>query len=173
MNSIALNPKHTFTTPQIPQPIAETQSGAATLSKTIDTQANLKSGESFPMQAVVHRNSSKFTTSHALFKLALLVKNQTTSHRGGADGFVRRATRQFRKATWSEVLVYNVKTNEEIWIPRRFLGEVSTRAGGSLWIISSSSVNVRPIRGVARRVEKSSPSCGHLGDGQIRRLPSG
>src|SRR5438046_8555799 len=31
----------------------------------------------------------------------------------------------FRKATWSEVLVYNVKTNEEIWIPRRFLGELS------------------------------------------------
>src|SRR5206468_5529562 len=31
----------------------------------------------------------------------------------------------YRKATWSEVLVYNVKTNEEIWIPRRFLGELS------------------------------------------------
>src|SRR6266480_572766 len=31
----------------------------------------------------------------------------------------------FRKATWSEVLVYNVKTSEEIWIPRRFMGEVS------------------------------------------------
>src|SRR5713226_3035908 len=31
----------------------------------------------------------------------------------------------FRKATWSEILVYNVKTTEEIWIPRRFIGEVS------------------------------------------------
>jgi hypothetical protein len=31
----------------------------------------------------------------------------------------------FRKATWSEILVHNVKTNEELWIPRRFLGEVS------------------------------------------------
>jgi hypothetical protein len=31
----------------------------------------------------------------------------------------------YRKATWSEVLVYNVKTNEELWIPRRFLGELS------------------------------------------------
>lgn len=31
----------------------------------------------------------------------------------------------FRKATWSEILVYNVKTHEELWIPRRFLGEVS------------------------------------------------
>ena len=31
----------------------------------------------------------------------------------------------FRKATWSEILVYNVKTSQEIWIPRRFMGEVS------------------------------------------------
>jgi hypothetical protein len=31
----------------------------------------------------------------------------------------------FRKATWSEILVHNVKTNEELWIPRRFLGEIS------------------------------------------------
>ena len=31
----------------------------------------------------------------------------------------------FRKATWSEILVVNCKTGNEIWIPRRFLGEVS------------------------------------------------
>jgi hypothetical protein len=31
----------------------------------------------------------------------------------------------FRKATWSEILVYNVKSGEEIWIPRRFIGELS------------------------------------------------
>ena len=31
----------------------------------------------------------------------------------------------FRRATWSEVLVVNCKIGEEIWIPRRFLGEVS------------------------------------------------
>jgi hypothetical protein len=31
----------------------------------------------------------------------------------------------FRKATWSEVLVVNCKSSEEIWIPRRFLGEIS------------------------------------------------
>jgi len=31
----------------------------------------------------------------------------------------------FRKATWSEIQVYNVKTHEELWIPRRFLGEIS------------------------------------------------
>ncbi len=31
----------------------------------------------------------------------------------------------FRKATWSEILVVNCKSGAEIWIPRRFLGEVS------------------------------------------------
>ena len=31
----------------------------------------------------------------------------------------------FRKVTWSEILVYNVKAKEEIWIPRRFIGELS------------------------------------------------
>jgi hypothetical protein len=32
---------------------------------------------------------------------------------------------QFRRATWSEILVVNTKTTQEIWIPRRFLGEIS------------------------------------------------
>jgi len=31
----------------------------------------------------------------------------------------------FRKATWSEIQVVNCKTSTEIWIPRRFIGEVS------------------------------------------------
>ncbi|MBI1785999.1 MAG: hypothetical protein HYR60_00330 [Acidobacteria bacterium] len=31
----------------------------------------------------------------------------------------------YRKATWSEILVENAKTHQELWIPRRFLGEVS------------------------------------------------
>jgi hypothetical protein len=31
----------------------------------------------------------------------------------------------FRKATWSEILVVNCKSAAEIWIPRRFMGEVS------------------------------------------------
>jgi hypothetical protein len=30
----------------------------------------------------------------------------------------------FRKATWSEILVVNCKSGSEIWIPRRFIGEV-------------------------------------------------
>jgi len=31
----------------------------------------------------------------------------------------------FRKATWSEILVVNCKSGVEVWIPRRFVGEVS------------------------------------------------
>lgn len=31
----------------------------------------------------------------------------------------------FRKATWSEILVVNCKSAAEIWIPRRYIGEVS------------------------------------------------
>lgn len=31
----------------------------------------------------------------------------------------------FQKATWSEILVLNAKSGAEIWVPRRFLGEVS------------------------------------------------
>jgi hypothetical protein len=31
----------------------------------------------------------------------------------------------FRKATWSELLVVNRTTKQEVWIPRRYLGEVS------------------------------------------------
>src|SRR5690242_19923739 len=31
----------------------------------------------------------------------------------------------YRKATWSEILVVNCKSGSEVWIPRRFLGEVS------------------------------------------------
>lgn len=31
----------------------------------------------------------------------------------------------FRKATWSEIQVVNCRSNEEVWISRRFLGEVS------------------------------------------------
>jgi hypothetical protein len=31
----------------------------------------------------------------------------------------------YEKSTWSEVLVHNTKTGQSIWIPRRFVGEVS------------------------------------------------
>lgn len=31
----------------------------------------------------------------------------------------------YRKATWSEVLVENTRTHEEVWIPRRYLGDIT------------------------------------------------
>ncbi|MBI1896998.1 MAG: hypothetical protein HYS04_10815 [Acidobacteria bacterium] len=31
----------------------------------------------------------------------------------------------FQRSTWSEVLVLNRKTSSELWVPRRFLGEIS------------------------------------------------
>src|SRR5579859_5679695 len=31
----------------------------------------------------------------------------------------------FRRGTWSEILVLNSRSNLEVWIPRRFLGEIS------------------------------------------------
>jgi hypothetical protein len=31
----------------------------------------------------------------------------------------------YRSASWSEVLVRNTKTNEEVWVPRRYVGEIS------------------------------------------------
>jgi len=31
----------------------------------------------------------------------------------------------YRKSTWSEILVMNCKSGQEVWIPRRFVGEVS------------------------------------------------
>ena len=31
----------------------------------------------------------------------------------------------FRRATWSEILVANTKTKNEIWVPRRFVGDMS------------------------------------------------
>ena len=32
---------------------------------------------------------------------------------------------KFLRATWSEMLVLNTKSSSEIWVPRRFVGEVS------------------------------------------------
>ncbi|MEJ7606443.1 MAG: hypothetical protein WKF37_09275 [Bryobacteraceae bacterium] len=32
---------------------------------------------------------------------------------------------RYRKATWSEILVVNTKSGEEVWVPRRFVGQIS------------------------------------------------
>jgi hypothetical protein len=39
---------------------------------------------------------------------------------------IERNKWQYRKATWTDVLVVNARTGLEIWIPRRFLGEISS-----------------------------------------------
>lgn len=38
---------------------------------------------------------------------------------------VERNEWTYHQATWSEILVTNVHTGQEVWVPRRFLGEVS------------------------------------------------
>lgn len=38
---------------------------------------------------------------------------------------IERNEWRYRKATWSEILVVNCKSGEEVWIPRRFVGDVS------------------------------------------------
>ena len=32
----------------------------------------------------------------------------------------------YKRETWSEILVSNSKTGEEVWIPRHFVGRIST-----------------------------------------------
>ena len=32
---------------------------------------------------------------------------------------------KFLRATWSEILVHNTKSESEVWVPRRFVGEIS------------------------------------------------
>jgi hypothetical protein len=39
---------------------------------------------------------------------------------------IERNEWMFRRATWSELLVVNCKSGEEVWIPRRFVGEISS-----------------------------------------------
>lgn len=33
---------------------------------------------------------------------------------------------RYKQATWSEVMVVNTQSNEELWVPRRYLGELSS-----------------------------------------------
>ena len=42
-----------------------------------------------------------------------------------AIGNIRHNQWVYRRATWSEILVANSRTGEEIWVPRQFVGEVS------------------------------------------------
>ena len=42
-----------------------------------------------------------------------------------AIGNVRHNQWVYRRATWSEILVVNSRSAEELWVPRQFVGEVS------------------------------------------------
>lgn len=85
----------------------------------------------------------------------------------------------YRKASWSEILVFNPQSNQEIWISRRFIGEVSRidepvvivgltkeleyRAGMILpherrVIAMPLAVNEGPRAGVAPRLEPQRPA---------------
>ncbi|PWT97166.1 MAG: hypothetical protein C5B51_31960 [Terriglobia bacterium] len=83
----------------------------------------------------------------------------------------------FRKATWSEVLVVNCKSSVEIWIPRRFLGEISRAddpvlivglnkeleyKGGSVWPVQRRVIEMPVAVGgsstVGVEVERTEPA---------------
>jgi len=42
-----------------------------------------------------------------------------------AIGNIRHNQWIYRRASWSEILVVNCRTGEEIWVPRQFVGEIS------------------------------------------------
>ena len=94
---------------KIPQLIASTQSGAATASKIIDTQATLKSGrEAFlcwPRFIGIHQNSShpllNWLCWSEITPQATQLPNLCTARGGGADGFVCRAARRSMFHTFS------------------------------------------------------------------------
>lgn len=100
----------------------------------------------------------------------------------------------FQKATWSEILVVNSKSNLEVWVPRRFVGEVSRvdepvmivglkreleYRAGTLWpherrvIEMPKAVNdsPRPESGEKEPSPKPAPVVGiRLGDGAESRI---
>jgi len=85
----------------------------------------------------------------------------------------------YRQATWSEILVINAETGQEVWVPRRFLGEVSRvddpvlivglnkeleYSAGAVWphrrrvIEMPIAVNDRPTSVVAGTDERRGPA---------------
>jgi hypothetical protein len=85
----------------------------------------------------------------------------------------------YRQATWSEILVVNAHSGQEVWVPRRFLGEVSTvddpvlivglnkeleYSGGAVWphrrhvIEMPIAVNDRPVTVVAKSDTAKGPA---------------
>ncbi len=78
----------------------------------------------------------------------------------------------FRKASWSEIQVLNCRTQEDIWIPRRFIGEVSRVddpvlivglnrelefKGGSVWPYQKRVIQMPVTVGATARVPEEAP----------------
>ena len=49
----------------------------------------------------------------------------------------------YRRATWSECVVANLRTGEEFWIPRQFLGDVSYTDDGAMVVALSRELEWR------------------------------
>jgi len=86
---------------------------------------------------------------------------------------------RYRQATWSEILVVNAHSGQEVWVPRRFLGEVSRiddpvlivglnkeleYSAGAVWphrrrvIEMPVAVNDRPAHVISRPESPNSPA---------------
>jgi hypothetical protein len=78
----------------------------------------------------------------------------------------------FRKATWSEIQVVNCRTQAELWIPRRFVGEVSRVddpvlivglnrelefKGGSVWPHQKRVIQMPVAVGATARAPEEAP----------------
>ena len=93
----------------------------------------------------------------------------------------------YRKQTWSEILVVNCRTGEEVWIPRRFIGGIPfgswtvalTREleyrGGAVWpsrkcILQMPAATARPAESAIPRLSPA-PVIGIRLDGPPDRRP--
>ncbi|MBI3680970.1 MAG: hypothetical protein HY235_11305 [Acidobacteria bacterium] len=89
----------------------------------------------------------------------------------------------FQKATWSEIHVVNTKTGMEVWVPRRFLGEVSRidepvmivglkreleYKAGALWPHQRRVVEIPKAVNDILRPLPTEPRSGHAGMAGIR-----
>src|SRR5579885_1566736 len=78
----------------------------------------------------------------------------------------------FQKATWSEIQVLNCRTNMELWIPRRFIGEISRvdepvlivglnreleLKGGTVWPHQKRVIQMPRASGAAVRAAEEAP----------------
>ena len=87
---------------------------------------------------------------------------------------------RFEKATWSEILVTNTQTGSEVWIPRRFVGEVSRTDDPILIVGLNRELELKSGMVVdhQRRVfadtphTRRKPGCGVASDALVSRTKS-